>query len=408
MQNIKVIIGASYGDEGKGLAADFFGAEAGKKHGTINVLTNGGPQRGHTVELEDGTRHVFKHLGAAAFRGAATYMAEQFLVNPMAFCREYNELCVMGHVPETYMDPRCRFTTPWDMLVNQILQERRGLHNSCGFGIWETVLRYDRGYGIPVGRFLNMSREDRLSFLIRLRDSYFVKRVRELGLVESEGENVPRFLSSGSLPGGLEDLFFSESLLRRFEEDCETMRFLCPMRDEDYLRHFETVLFENAQGLLLDGNAPEEQDFTTPSTTGAGRVFQTIERVFQGADAEIVYVNRSYLTRHGDGIMENELDAAQRRLLLPGVRPDATNGENRFQGILRYGMMDVNSLADRISADYALCCGAVRNRYRSSVMITHMNEFAGIDTGLLAERFDTLYLSDGKTRSAVFKAAGAV
>ena len=28
MQNIKVIIGASYGDEGKGLAADFFGAEA--------------------------------------------------------------------------------------------------------------------------------------------------------------------------------------------------------------------------------------------------------------------------------------------------------------------------------------------------------------------------------------------
>jgi hypothetical protein len=106
--------------------------------------------------------------------------------------------------------------------------------------------------------------------------------------------------------------------------------------------------------------------------------------------------------------MENELDAAQRRLLLPGVRPDATNGENRFQGILRYGMMDVNSLADRISADYALCCGAVRNRYRSSVMITHMNEFAGIDTGLLAKRFGTLYLSDGKTRSAVFKAAGAV
>ena len=89
MQNIKVIIGASYGDEGKGLAADFFGAEAGKKHGTINVLTNGGPQRGHTVELENGTRHVFKHLGAAAFRGAATYMAEQFLVNPMEFCREY-------------------------------------------------------------------------------------------------------------------------------------------------------------------------------------------------------------------------------------------------------------------------------------------------------------------------------
>ena len=175
------------------------------------------------------------------------------------------------------------------------------------------------------------------------------------------------------------------------------MRFLCPMRDEDYLRHFETVLFENAQGLLLDGNAPEEQDFTTPSTTGAGRVFQTIERVFQGADAEIVYVNRSYLTRHGDGTMENELDAAQRRLLLPGVRPDATNGENRFQGILRYGMMDVDLLAERVRKDFSRTSHNAGNRYRSSVMVTHLNEYAGIDTESLARRFGTLYLSDGRT-----------
>ena len=404
MQNIKVIIGASYGDEGKGLATDFFGAEAGSKHGTINVLTNGGPQRGHTVELEDGTRHVFKHFGAAAFRGAATYLAGQFLVNPMEFCREYDELSGMGRAPEAFMDPCCRFTTPWDMLVNQLLQEKRGLHNSCGFGIWETVLRYEQGYGIPVGRFMDMSRDDRLRFLTKLRDGYFVKRVRELGLAEADGESGSCRLNSG----GQQDLFFSKALLQRFEEDCETMRFLCPMRDESFLQHFRTVLFENAQGLLLDGNAPEEQEFTTPSTTGAGRVLQTVERVFQGADVEFIYVNRSYLTRHGDGTMENELDEAQRKVLLPGVRPDATNGENRFQGILRYGMMDVNSLADRISADYARCRGALRNRYNASVMITHMNEFAGVDTDLLARRFGTLYLSDGKTRGAVYKAAGTI
>ena len=51
MHNIKVIIGASYGDEGKGLATDFFGAREEHKEELINVLTNGGPQRGHTVEL---------------------------------------------------------------------------------------------------------------------------------------------------------------------------------------------------------------------------------------------------------------------------------------------------------------------------------------------------------------------
>lgn len=43
MQDIKIIIGASYGDEGKGLATDFFGAQVQRRHSTINVLTNGGP-----------------------------------------------------------------------------------------------------------------------------------------------------------------------------------------------------------------------------------------------------------------------------------------------------------------------------------------------------------------------------
>ena len=43
MQNIKVIIGASYGDEGKGLATDYFGAQASGRYSAVNVLTNGGP-----------------------------------------------------------------------------------------------------------------------------------------------------------------------------------------------------------------------------------------------------------------------------------------------------------------------------------------------------------------------------
>ena len=41
-------------------------------------------------------------------------------------------------------------------------------------------------------------------------------------------------------------------------------------------------------------------------------------------------------------------------------------------------------------------------------MITHMNEFAGIDTGLLADLFDTLYLSDGKTHLDVYKETGRI
>ena len=376
MQNVKLIIGANYGDEGKGLATDFFGAQAAGSFGTINVLTNGGPQRGHTVELADGRRHVFKHFGAASFRGAASYFAEQFIVNPMEFMREYGDLCAVHAAPETYMNPRCRFSTPWDMLTNQLFLEKNGLHNSCGFGIWETVLRYQKGFGISFGAFAAMNREDRIAYLRRLRDGYFADRTRGLDT---------------------QDFFFRDELLCRFEQDFASMLLLCPLRDDGYLRHYQTVLFENAQGLLLDGNSPEGQEFSTPSTTGSGRVAEAVEHIFRGADVEILYVTRSYLTRHGDGPMESEFTARELKKSLPDLRADATNTENRFQGNLRYGMMDVDLLAERVRKDFSRTSHNAGNRYRSSVMVTHLNEYAGIDTESLARRFGTLYLSDGRT-----------
>ena len=145
----------------------------------------------------------------------------------------------------------------------------------------------------------------------------------------------------------------------------------------------------------------KEEEYTTPSTTGIGRVFQTVERVFRGADAEVCYITRSYLTRHGDGPMENEIKDDRMRDLLPGVGADFTNVENSFQGRLRYGMMDSDLLIKRIQDDFTRACGPTGNHYRSSLMVTHMNEYAGVDTDLLADCFGTLYLSDGRTGRVV-------
>ena len=48
--HLKAIIGANYGDEGKGKMTDYFAAEAAKnRKSCIVVLSNGGAQRGHTV-----------------------------------------------------------------------------------------------------------------------------------------------------------------------------------------------------------------------------------------------------------------------------------------------------------------------------------------------------------------------
>ena len=87
----KIVIGAGYGDEGKGRMTDYFAKsyidsndeDASKK--ILNIRFNGGAQAGHTVKtvklIDDKptyVEHVFKQLGSSSFRHTTTY----FLLPP--------------------------------------------------------------------------------------------------------------------------------------------------------------------------------------------------------------------------------------------------------------------------------------------------------------------------------------
>ena len=76
---VTVIIGKNFGDEGKGLAADYFAMKAVRIGASaICVRHNGGAQAGHTVDRPD-RRFVFSQLSSASFRGIGTYWADSFL-----------------------------------------------------------------------------------------------------------------------------------------------------------------------------------------------------------------------------------------------------------------------------------------------------------------------------------------
>ena len=85
MKNIKVVIGANYGDEGKGLMTDYFSAAL---KDAIVVRFNGGGQAGHTVTTEDGKRHVFGNICSGSFVGLPSYFSSYFVVNPITFNKE--------------------------------------------------------------------------------------------------------------------------------------------------------------------------------------------------------------------------------------------------------------------------------------------------------------------------------
>ena len=110
---VKVVIGSNYGDEGKGLATRYFSQQSIQNgNPCLNILYNGGCQRGHTVELKNGLRHVFHHFGSGSFDYADTYFDRDFIVNPMVFVKEYNELLPIVNIPchavMIYISPYCR------------------------------------------------------------------------------------------------------------------------------------------------------------------------------------------------------------------------------------------------------------------------------------------------------------
>lgn len=166
MANIKIVCGANFGDEGKGLMTDYFCHQATSKgENCIVVMSNGGAQRGHTVVTPDGIKHIFKHFGAGTFAGAATYCPEEFIINPMTFRKEYDEL---GYLPRTYIHRNCKWTTPYDMFINQIVEETRDnkRHGSCGMGIWETICRYERNpHTLSIFNFAMLDKAKRIEYL---------------------------------------------------------------------------------------------------------------------------------------------------------------------------------------------------------------------------------------------------
>jgi adenylosuccinate synthase len=101
-------------------------------------------------------------------------------------------------------------------------------------------------------------------------------------------------------------------------------------------------VFEGSQGLLLDQGNREFFPHVTRSHTGLKNVLVLCAQA--GIDwIEPYYVTRTYLTRHGAGPLPGEDPAVS--------FPDDTNGENAYQGRLRFGPLGIRALHERVQKD---------------------------------------------------------
>jgi adenylosuccinate synthase len=332
------VIGANFGDEGKGLATDALAARLMQEGlDPLVVRSNGGAQAGHTVHTQ-GRRHVFHHVGSGAFTGARTHLSRFFVAHPMLLLREMEELRpLLPGAPEISVDPRAQVTTPWDVFLNQAVEAARGAgrHGSCGVGFGETLERVAKGTPLTMRDLAAPDLSDRL---IGIRDGWAAARLDALGIADHPG--VVAHL----------DTLWSDALLNRFVQDARLVASLVQSRADAELGS-ETVLFEGAQGLMLDmdlGVMPH----LTRSNTGLHNMIAIAEGSGIG-EIRPLYMTRAYMTRHGAGPLMHEEDVSS----FVDIR-DPTNQPNDWQGTLRLAPLDLDQTRAFIRRDLAFAEGS--------------------------------------------------
>lgn len=328
------VIGAGYGDEGKGLATDFLARHLYKNNRVTVVRSNGGAQAGHSVVSPSFERHVFHHIGSGTMAGARTHLSQFFVAHPMMFKREYQTLHEdMNYDVDVTIDPRAPVTAPWDVLVNQIVEHARsdGRHGSCGMGFGETLERHENGPKLVAADLFEKGLVPKLEAIAK---DWLPSRLHALGV-------------EPTLQAHLDAMTHSDGIMEHFIEDCIDFSTYVRLMNDAELQFSDEVIFEGAQGLALDmdlGDMPH----VTRSRTGLPNMVAIAKEAGIGKIGAF-YMTRAYATRHGAGPFPPE-DASRSDFI---SMVDPTNVPNDWQGSLRVGPLDVDFLARFVRADLA-------------------------------------------------------
>ena len=389
---IKLVVGKNFGDEGKGLAVDYCSLNAEKRNESCVVLRhNGGAQAGHTVDLPD-KRFVFHQLSSGSFRRADTFWTNTFLPDLYKLREEISDFhSLSGFTAKVFAEGGCRCTTVDDVLLNMAAETARGSHRhgSCGMGINEAAVRSGTGeFLLSLDYVKGNSAEAVYSMLKRIRAEYVPFRCEQLALDREKLGEYGELLSDDNV------------IYNAAEEMCKAAEFVS-ISAPCSVNYYDTVIFEGAQGLMLDEDNKEYAPHLTSSKTGITNPMSFCKKHLDSSDIEVIYVARSYVTRHGAGALHYEDNSLPEKFKIK----DLTNIHNEWQGNLRfarYGTYD--DFVKYVKED----CNGFNCSFKKSLMLTHLNETKGkvlmklsdVDVNDFCENeiinkvFDRIYLSD--------------
>jgi len=277
------IVGAQWGDEGKGKVIDYLASQA-----DVVVRAQGGNNAGHTVVVED-TKYTF-HLmpSGVLYEGTMNLVANGVVFDPEGFLQELKKLQVQGvEISTLYIDERAHLIFPYHKRIDELQEAARG-EESIGTtkrGIGPCYMDKIERTGIRVGELLYPDRLKKFIYKQTERKNLILEKIYGV-----EGFN----------PQELVDTYVAYGKqLAPYIRD--TNRLL-----QEALQEGKKVLLEGAQGALLDIDLGTYPYVTSSHPTTGG--FCTGAGIGPNQIDEVIGVVKAYTTRVGKGPFPTEED----------------------------------------------------------------------------------------------------
>ena len=280
--NISVIIGAQWGDEGKGKITDFFSAQS-----QYVVRFQGGNNAGHTIILDDKTLKLHLIPSGVLHPKCKLVIGNGVVIDPSVLIREIDLLKKEGLGVNLLISDRAHLIMPYHVDIDHHLT---ALQNDLAAGSTRSGIA-------PV--YADKMYRHGLRIVDLLNENIFAKRLKKSFTFNKKlVENV----------FGEKFEYSYDSILKQYLEYIKIIKPYVGNTTKELSsaeKAGDSILFEGAQGACLDvdhGLYP----FTTSSNTVAGQI-EAGSGVGLNRSKRIVGIAKAYLTYVGRGPLPTEI-----------------------------------------------------------------------------------------------------
>lgn len=275
----QVIIGAQWGDEGKGKIVDYLSRKA-----DIVVRFNGGNNAGHTIVLNN-ERYALSQLPSGVLWGKKLLIAQGCVINPKVVISEINYFNSQKKHVDLLIDQRVNIVMPYHQWLDEATENAKGDKKvgSLKLGIGYCYEDRNNRHGIRLEDLLKPK-----VFLEKLKEEYLSKKKRLQGVFKYSPK-----------------LSISEIYTEYIEYGKKLGRYAGDVSQE-VNRNLgkKHILMEGAHGTFLDANFGT-YPYTTAVNTISGSVFPYVG--FPPQKLQVIGIVKAYSTRVGGGPFPTEL-----------------------------------------------------------------------------------------------------